>query len=54
MQSNNKLWDPKFAAVGLVIIALSVLILDFLPGIILGKVRGFFNPDALSPPKEQP
>lgn len=35
----QKLWDPKYAAVGVVTIALAVFILDFLPGIVMGRLR---------------
>jgi hypothetical protein len=34
----EKLWDPKYAAIGVVAIALSVFILDFLPGIVRAQI----------------
>lgn len=43
MPQYDKQWDPKYAALGVLTIALAILLLDFLPGMIRERVQKPFQ-----------
>ncbi|MDQ4075064.1 MAG: hypothetical protein M3220_02320 [Chloroflexota bacterium] len=43
--NQEKLWDPKYAAVGVLVIALAIAVLDILPNFILSKINRATAPE---------
>jgi hypothetical protein len=44
MNDSSKLWDPKYAVVGVIAIALAILMLDTLPRFVISKIKGIAKP----------
>ena len=47
----EKLWDPKYAAIGVLTIAAAVFVLDYLPGMLVARFRKAIEPAPLPEPQ---